>query len=342
MPAPDPVAEIRIVTLTTLHGANYWSRRPVTRLDLAVGAFDDISSADVGGATEGLLKVLPGLRDHRCSVGRRGGFVARLRQGTYAPHILEHVALELQSMIGHDVGYGRARGGDRRGEYTVVFEHLHSGVGLRTAAHALDLVQAVLAERVPDVGSALAELRALARTPEPATPTRQHVACGVIGGANRAQVRDMVAARERLRGHAVVDVAPGYLLSCGLPYASSDLAVVLDACPVDVPERYRDPALARRLHSVVAEAVTAGGFVVAPAMDSELHRMIAGTGAGLATFSVNGGEAAAPVHAEVRGRQIIVMEARRVVSREPLDLQQPREAQLIAALAEYLIDRGTA
>ena len=78
-------------------------------MDVAVGAFDDISFAEVPGFTERLLAALPGLVEHRCSVGERGGFVARLRRGTYAPHVGEHVALELQTMIGHEVGYGRAR-----------------------------------------------------------------------------------------------------------------------------------------------------------------------------------------------------------------------------------------
>src|SRR4051812_10545512 len=60
-----------------------------------------------------------------------GGFIIRLKRGTYCAHIVEHVALELQTMIGHDVGYGRTRGGDGAGEYTLIFEHLNEAVGLR-------------------------------------------------------------------------------------------------------------------------------------------------------------------------------------------------------------------
>ncbi|HEU4885857.1 MAG TPA: hypothetical protein VFT45_26710, partial [Longimicrobium sp.] len=126
MTHPDPYTEIRLVGLRTLRGANFWSSRPVTRLDVAVGEYDEIHSADVAGFTEALVRAMPGLWEHRCSIGERGGFVTRLRRGTYAPHIAEHVGLELQTMVGHDVGFGRARGGDRPGEYTVVFEHLHA------------------------------------------------------------------------------------------------------------------------------------------------------------------------------------------------------------------------
>ena len=89
--------------MTTLHatrGANYWSRRPVTRLDLVVGSYDNISSAQVPGVTASLVAAMPSLVEHRCSIGERGGFITRLRRGTYVPHIIEHVALELQSLIG--------------------------------------------------------------------------------------------------------------------------------------------------------------------------------------------------------------------------------------------------
>src|SRR5437899_2358511 len=94
---PDPAVEIRITGLHSTRGLNYWSRRPVIRMDLVVGAMDDISSADVPGFTQALVSAMPGLVEHRCSIGTRGGFITRLRRGTYAPHIIEHVALELQT-----------------------------------------------------------------------------------------------------------------------------------------------------------------------------------------------------------------------------------------------------
>ena len=95
--------------MTTLHatrGANYWLRDPIVRLDISVGAYENISSADVPGLTEALIGAMPGLIEHRCSIGERGGFVLRLRRGTYAAHIVEHVALELQTMIGHESAMG--------------------------------------------------------------------------------------------------------------------------------------------------------------------------------------------------------------------------------------------
>ncbi|MGI9090360.1 MAG: cyanophycin synthetase family protein, partial [Gemmatimonadaceae bacterium] len=136
-PLPNPFSEIRVLSLQSLRGINYWSRLPVTRMDVNIGAYEDISSAHVPWFTNQLVAALPGLLQHYCSVGRRGGFVERLERGTYAAHIIEHVALELQTEIGHDTGFGRTRGSGELAEYTIVFEHEHQLVGLRAAALAL-------------------------------------------------------------------------------------------------------------------------------------------------------------------------------------------------------------
>lgn len=286
MSRPDPYTEIRLVSLRSLRGANLWSRRPVTRMDVAPGEYDEISSAHVAGFTEALVAALPGLWEHRCSIGERGGFVTRLRRGTYPPHVAEHVALELQSMVGHDVGYGRARGGDRPGEYTVVFEHLHAEVGLRCAALSLEIVQRAYAGELEraTVDFALAELAALAETPD-VPDLAQHVLCGITGGGDRAGVRDEMVRRGLSQRELVVDVAPSYLLNAGLSYASSDIAVVLDAELADVPERYRDAELARKLVSVLADAVPRDGIVVCPAKEWEVQDMARDAGCRVAVFS---------------------------------------------------------
>src|SRR3982750_4563094 len=185
---PDPASEIRITTLHATRGINFWSRRPVIRMDLAVGEYDTINSADAPHLAAALVAAMPGLADHHCSIGARGGFVTRLRRGTYAPHIVEHVALELQSMIGHEVGYGRTRGGDERGEYTVVFEEEQEQVGLRAAALALDVVQRAFAGTLETVAPAISELESLRDTTD-SPPIRKNVLCGITGGQGRAEAQ---------------------------------------------------------------------------------------------------------------------------------------------------------
>src|SRR3954466_2629436 len=224
---PDPKTEIRMTTLHSTSGPNYWSRLPITRMDLTIGAYENISSADVPWFTKAVVEAMPGLRDHRCSIGEPGGFLIRLKRGTYLAHIVEHVALELQGMIGHEVGYGRTRGGEAPGEYTLIFEHLHEAVGLRSAALALEVVQAAFAGTLSSVEHAVVELAALAKTPN-TPPILQHVLCGITGGGNRQETRDEMVRLGLSTSDLIIDVSPSYLLQAGLPYSRSDIAIILD------------------------------------------------------------------------------------------------------------------
>lgn len=292
---PDPFAEIRVLTLQSLRGINYWSRRPVTHMGLNIGAYEDISSARVPSFTDRLVTALPGLVDHHCSVGRRGGFIERLRDGTYAAHIIEHVALELQTMIGHETGFGRTRGTGVHAEYSVVFEHLHETVGLRAAALALEIVQRAFAPTlspladavVADVSAAVAELSALAHTPN-APLISNRVTCGIAGSMGRVETRAALA-ELGIGGAAdseslVVELSPAYLLHAGLPYSHSDVAIVLDASPTDVPQRYQDPERAARLVSIVADAVSPGAVVVCASEAQLVQRVVADSGRLVHTF----------------------------------------------------------
>src|SRR4051812_19302945 len=272
--------------MTTLHatrGANYWSRMPITRMDLTIGAYEDISSADVPDFTRRLVSAMPGLRDHRCSIGEPGGFIIRLKRGTYCAHIVEHVALELQTMIGHDVGYGRTRGGDATGDYTLIFEHINEAVGLRAAALALETVQSAFAGTLQSVEHAISELSALAQTPG-VPPLIQHVLCGITGGDHRAETRDELVSRGVSGQELIVDVSPAYLLQAGLPYSRSDIAIILNATLTDVAERYQVPRRATRLVSVLADAVPEDGIVIAPAKEWEIQDMVRDAGCRVSIF----------------------------------------------------------
>lgn len=341
---PNPATEIRATTLYSARGANFWSTRPVTRMDVQVGPYDHISSAEPPGFTDRLVAALPGLRDHECSIGEPGGFVIRLRRGTYAPHIIEHVALELQTMIGHEVGFGRTRGGEDPGEYTVVFEHHHEQVGLRAAALALALVQrAFSGSLVPaDVSAAVRELSALAETPD-APPLSQSVLAGVTGSFGRSEcvalLHEVLGGDE---GTLIVDVAPSFILQQGLPYAQSQLAVILDANPSDVPARYQDPERARRLVETLIDAVPRGGFVICPAGDTELQAEIRRAKCRVAVFGTEDAidpralEVATAV-TRVRDGSIWLEHGGNETCAAQLRPDIPAPAQLAAALAAYIV-----
>jgi hypothetical protein len=315
---------------------------PVTRIDLTIGAYEHISSADVPGFTQSLIEAMPGLRDHRCSIGEPGGFVIRLRRGTYCAHIVEHVALELQGMIGHDVGYGRTRGGDAVGEYTLIFEHLHEAVGLRAAALALETVQSAFAGTLTSVDHAVAELRALAETAQ-TPPLIQHVFCGITGGAHRAETRDEMRRLGVGGQELIVDVSPGYLLQAGLPYSRSDIAIILDSDITDVPERFRVRRRADRLMSVVADAVPEGGIVICPAKSWEIQDLVRDAGCRVAIFATNGDvtskdKKVARATALVDGRRIIIEELDKSIDAGWLHDKAPVAAQVAATLAVFTLN----
>jgi hypothetical protein len=338
---PDPAADIRMTTLHATRGANFWSRRPVTRMDLTVGPYDDISSADAPGFTEALVAAMPGLVEHRCSIGERGGFVTRLRRGTYAPHIVEHVALELQTMIGHEVGFGRTRGGDSPGEYTLVFEHVHEGVGLRAAALALEAVQRAFAGTLDDVSHATAELAAIARAPD-VPRQRQRVLCGITGSAGRAETRDEILKHSARADDLIVDVSPAYILQQGLPYARSQLGIVLDSHPTDVPERYQDPERSQRLMSVLADAVVRDGVVIAPAKAWEIQDYARDEGCRVAIFATDDDVTArdkrlARAVACVSDGRIVLERFGECTDAGPLDPTRPAAPQVAGALAVFTL-----
>src|SRR5207247_5803628 len=89
---------LRILETRVLRGPNYWAREPVIRMLVDLGSLEDFPSNVIPGFVARLIEMMPSLEDHACSLGRRGGFLTRLRDGTWAGHVAEHLALELQNL----------------------------------------------------------------------------------------------------------------------------------------------------------------------------------------------------------------------------------------------------
>src|SRR4051812_45275397 len=120
---------MQIQKVLKLRGPNVWANFPVLEVWVELEEFKDTSSEMIPGFNERLMAWLPSMIEHRCSVGERGGFFERLRRGTYMGHILEHVTLELQTLAGNEVGFGRARGTSVEGTYKVAIEYVEGSVG---------------------------------------------------------------------------------------------------------------------------------------------------------------------------------------------------------------------
>ena len=152
-----PDLDIREILI--LRGPNIWANYQVLEAWVDLGSLKDASSEEVPGFNERLMAWLPGLIEHRCSVGERGGFLQRLNRGTYAAHILEHVTLEMQTLAGHPVGYGKARSTCVEGLYKVVFRYVDENVAEACLRSARDLLLAAYHNEPFDVAAEVARLQ---------------------------------------------------------------------------------------------------------------------------------------------------------------------------------------
>ena len=157
-PARMVFADIVIRRMAFLRGPNIWTYRPVIEAVVDIGQLEDHPSNTLPGFYERLTAWLPGLIEHRCSVGRRGGFLMRLRDGTWPGHILEHVALELQTQAGMKTGFGKARMTHEHGVYKVVIRTRDEAVGRAALESARDLVMAAINDQPYDVAATIARL----------------------------------------------------------------------------------------------------------------------------------------------------------------------------------------
>ncbi len=145
-----PLPTLRILETRVLRGPNYWAREPVIRLLVDLGVLEDFPSDKIPGFNDALVALLPTLEDHACSLGRRGGFITRLRDGTWTGHIAEHIALEFQNLAGTDVRHGKTRSAGPRGQYNCIYEFREEAVGLEAGRMAVALVNHLVAPDDPE------------------------------------------------------------------------------------------------------------------------------------------------------------------------------------------------
>ena len=144
-----PAPTLRILETRVLRGPNIWWRSPAITLLVDLGELEDWPSNKIPGFNEALIALIPSLEDHACSLGRRGGFVSRLEDGTWLGHVGEHVAIELQSMAGTEAHLGKTRSAGGRGRYSVVYEYRDEDVGKEAGRLAVALVNHLVAPTRP-------------------------------------------------------------------------------------------------------------------------------------------------------------------------------------------------
>lgn len=155
---------MQILSVNTLPGANIYSHRPVLRVRLRLADHENVPTSECGEFVGRLLAVLPGLAEHCCSRGYPGGFAERLAEGTYLPHVFEHVALELQCLAGYDVSFGKARATGQGGVYEVVVGYRVAPAAVAAVRVAEELLGALLAGDAYDAAAAVDRVRKAGET----------------------------------------------------------------------------------------------------------------------------------------------------------------------------------
>lgn len=183
-----------VLGVRVYRGPHLYSASPMIQIQLDLGVLEAWPTNKLPGFREALVAALPGLERHGCSYGQPGGFIRRMQEGTWLGHVVEHVALELQTTVGMCVTRGKTRSvRGREGVYNVMYSYIDERVGLQAGRLALELVASLLPEGLrhleginelgedsgsADFGTGLARLAALAaqRAHGPTTASLVHEA----------------------------------------------------------------------------------------------------------------------------------------------------------------------
>jgi len=152
---------MKILKIQALRGPNIWSvkRKKLIQMRLDLEEMEQFPSNKIDGFKERLETLFPTMIEHRCSEGVRGGFFSRLERGTWMGHIIEHIALEIQTLSGMDTGFGRTRETKTPGVYNVVFSYTEENVGLFAAESAVAIAQSLITGAEYDLESDLQNMR---------------------------------------------------------------------------------------------------------------------------------------------------------------------------------------
>lgn len=144
---------MKILKIQALRGPNIWSvkRKKLIQMRLDLEEMEQRPTNTIEGFRERIEKMFPTMYEHRCSEGVPGGFFARVERGTWMGHVIEHIALEIQTLAGMDTGFGRTRETKDPGVYNVVFSYVEESVGEYAAEAAVRIAEALISGEEYDV-----------------------------------------------------------------------------------------------------------------------------------------------------------------------------------------------
>jgi cyanophycin synthetase len=154
---------MNILGIQVLRGPNIWSinRKKLIQMRLDLEEMEQRPTNLIEGFGERIAKLLPSLYTHRCSKGEPGGFLARIAEGTWMGHVIEHIALEIQTLAGMDTGFGRTRQTKTEGIYNVVFSYIEEKAGVYAAEASVRIAEALINDQEYDMEADIQRMREL-------------------------------------------------------------------------------------------------------------------------------------------------------------------------------------
>ncbi len=152
---------MKILKIQALRGPNIWSvnRRKLIQMRLDIEELEGRPTNEIDGFGKRLEAMFPTMYEHRCSEDRPGGFFFRIEKGTWMGHVIEHIALEIQTLAGMETGFGRTRETRTRGIYNVVFSYTEEAVGMYAAEASVHIAQALVDGTPYDVAADIRKMR---------------------------------------------------------------------------------------------------------------------------------------------------------------------------------------
>ncbi len=152
---------MKILKIQALRGPNIWSvkRKKLIQMRLDLEELEQSPTDKIPGFRERIEALMPSMIEHRCSEGVRGGFFSRVERGTWMGHVIEHIALEIQTLAGMETGFGRTRETKDPGVYNVVFSYVEESVGMYAAEASVRIAEALIAGEEYDLDAAIKKMR---------------------------------------------------------------------------------------------------------------------------------------------------------------------------------------
>lgn len=152
---------MKIDKIQALRGPNIWSvqRKKLIQMRLDLEEMEERPTNKIEGFRERIEAMFPTMIEHRCSEGVRGGFFSRIDRGTWMGHVIEHIALEIQTLAGMETGFGRTRETKTPGVYNVVFSYTEENVGMYAAEASVRIAEALINGTDYDVEADIQKMR---------------------------------------------------------------------------------------------------------------------------------------------------------------------------------------